>query len=492
MATQVTMPVLGLTMEEGTVAEWLKQEGDTVKKDEPLLTVEMDKGTMEVPSPAAGVLRRIVVGPGVTVPVRTLIAEIGEPGETLSVAGSVAGGPGDPPPLTAAPVGSSVDPARRLFASPRARMRARVMNVDLAAIRGSGPHGRIVEADVLTATPAADSLAAAATADSLAAAATAESLAAAATADSLAAAATADSLAAAATADSLAAAGAVDDVRTLATPLARRLAHEHGVSIDAIHGTGPGGRITQDDVLRAAEQSRATPAAGIQPLSRLRRLTAERMAASAQATARVTLFLEADFVEASHFRQQLQPEFARLSVPRLPWDALIARAAALALGEHPAMRVAWVDGEGLRQGADAVHVGVAVALEPEGLVVPVLRDASNRSLRELSADLLQLADRARAGRLSPAEMQDGVFTITNLGAYRVDGFTPIINPPETAILGVGRIVDKPVVVDGRIEARTMCTLSLSFDHRVVDGATAAAFLARLAELLERPYALLGI
>jgi pyruvate dehydrogenase E2 component (dihydrolipoamide acetyltransferase) len=140
----------------------------------------------------------------------------------------------------------------------------------------------------------------------------------------------------------------------------------------------------------------------------------------------------------------------------------------------------------------AAHVGVAVALEPEGLVVPVLRDADTRSLRELTADLLRLADKARQGRLSPDEMQGGVFTLTNLGAYRIDGFTPIINPPETAILGVGRIADKPAVVDGRVEPRTQCTLSLSFDHRVVDGAPAAAFLARLAELLERPYALLGL
>ena len=124
--------------------------------------------------------------------------------------------------------------------------------------------------------------------------------------------------------------------------------------------------------------------------------------------------------------------------------------------------------------------------------MPVLRDADKRSLRELAAGLLALVDKARAGRLSPPDMEGGTFSITNLGAYRIDGFTPIVNSPETAILGVGRIADKAVVSEGRIEARTMCTLSLSFDHRVVDGAPAAAFLARLAELLERPYALLGI
>jgi pyruvate dehydrogenase E2 component (dihydrolipoamide acetyltransferase) len=284
----------------------------------------------------------------------------------------------------------------------------------------------------------------------------------------------------------------------VATPLARRLAQEHGVSIADVPGTGPGGRITQDDVLRAAAAVQPQPAApagagtdAVQPLTRLRRITAERMAASAQATARVTLFLEADFSEAARFRKQLIPEFARLGVAKLPWDALIARAAGLALQEHSAMLGQWVEGQGLTRAA-SIDVGVAVALEPEGLVVPVLRQAASRSLRELASDLLGLVEQARAGRLQSAAMQGGSFTITNLGGYRIDGFTPIVNPPETAILGVGRIADKPVVIDGKLEARTMCTLSLSFDHRVVDGATAAAFLARLAELIERPYALLGI
>jgi pyruvate dehydrogenase E2 component (dihydrolipoamide acetyltransferase) len=317
-----------------------------------------------------------------------------------------------------------------VFASPRARLRARENGIDLAQLRGSGPHGRIVEADVLAAV--------------------------------------------------------TREPKVLATPLARRIAEEHGVAIAELRGSGPGGRITQDDVLRAAE-----PQTGVQPLSRIRRITAERMAASSQASARVSLFREVDFSEAVRFRRQLEPEFARLGVARLPWDAIIARAAALALVEHPGVRAQWVDGHGLRT-RDEVNVGVAVTLEPEGLVVPVLRNSDKRSLRELAADLLELVEKARAGRLGPAQMQGGSFSITNLGGYGVDGFTPILNPPEAAILGVGRIAEKAVVVDGAIVARSMCTLSLSFDHRVVDGAPAAAFLARLAELLERPYALLGI
>src|SRR5438874_1372064 len=233
------MPVLGLTMEEGTVAEWLKHEGEAVRKDEPLLTVEMDKGTVEVPAPASGVLWRIVVQTGTTVPVRTVIAEIGEPGEVPSPAASPsagpAGGPGDLP-----------------------RVEATTGEVAMASHVGA-----------------------------------------------------------------------------------------------------------------ADGQPAPTARDQVKPLNRIRRLTAERMAASAQATARVTLFLEADFSEAVRFRRQLEPEFARLGVPKLPWDAVVARAAALALAEHRVMLAQWVDGEGLRQ-AEEINIGIAVTLEPEGLVVPVL------------------------------------------------------------------------------------------------------------------------
>src|SRR5207247_10118320 len=169
------------------------------------------------------------------------------------------------------------------------------------------------------------------------------------------------------------------------------------------------------------------------------------ISASAQATARVTLFLEADFSEAVRFRNQLRPGFGRLGVSRLPWDALIAKAAALALRDHPAVAAQWVDGEGLRRPV-GVHVGIAVTLEPEGLVVPVLKDADSRSLRELATDLLALVDKARAGRLSPLEMHDGAFTVTNLGGYRVDGFTATINPPDTAILRVRRLAVHPAAL----------------------------------------------
>lgn len=431
------MPVLGLTMEEGTIAEWLKQEGESVVKDEPLLLVETDKAVVEVPAPATGVLTTILVLPGQPVPVRTPIAEI---------AGAPATRPAAEAPIQVAaqtrPAHPETRPQERItaagrpFSSPRARLRARERGIAIETITGSGYGGRIVERDVLTAPS------------------------------------------------------------RRATPLAARVAAERGVALVGIAGSGPGGRVTRDDVLAAAEATPVAPVApvapvGTLPLSRIRRLTAERMAASARSVARVTLFLEADLEEAARFRAQLTPEFARLGIPRLPWDALIAKAAGLALAEHPAINASWIEGEGIRR-HPATHVGVATALEPEGLIVPVLRNATVRPLRELTADLVALVDRARAGRLGPADLEGGTFTITNLGAQRVEAFTPILNPPEAAILGIGRIAPKPAVVDGRLAVRTGSTLSLSFDHRVVDGAPAAAFLARLAEILERPYLLLGV
>jgi pyruvate dehydrogenase E2 component (dihydrolipoamide acetyltransferase) len=472
MATDVIMPVLGLTMEEGAIVEWLKAEGESVARGEPLLTVEMDKGIVEVEAPASGVLRGVRVSLGELVPVKTVIAEIASLAEMAAISSpvtAVAPETGDP---RAAPISATepeglasattrqsaaavsdseaharfVSSGRRVVASPRARLRARERGLDLSLIpAGTGFSGRIVESDVLAFLETSD------------------------------------------------------NERVLSTPLARRVAEDLGIALGEVKPASASGRVTHEDVRRAAQaRTEATLVAAppvspldVAPPSRLRRLTAEHMAASSRSTARVTLFAEVDFTELASFRQQIEPEFARLGVARLPWDALIARASALALTEHRAVQAQWVEGQGMRHIAE-VHVGVGVALEPEGLLVPVLRNADARSLRDLAGDLLQLVERAREHRLAASDMQGGTFTLTNLGRYRVRAFTPIVNAPETAILGVGQIADTPVVREGQIVPRRMCTLSLSFDHRLVDGAPAAAFLTRLADLLDRPYTLLGI
>jgi pyruvate dehydrogenase E2 component (dihydrolipoamide acetyltransferase) len=220
----------------------------------------------------------------------------------------------------------------------------------------------------------------------------------------------------------------------------------------------------------------------------VRRITAERMAASARSVARVTLFAEVDVTELVRFREQLKDDFARRRGVRLTFDAIFIKAAAIALAEHATIRAQWADGA-LRP-VDAVHVGFAVAAQ-DGLLVPVVRDADRRRLDEVCREVDRLAEKARAGRLEPADYGNGTFTITNLGSYGVDAFTPIVNPPETAILGVGRIARRPGVVDDRLEPRDQLWLALSFDHRVVDGAPAAEFLRRIREVLEKPYLLLA-
>lgn len=424
MTTTVTMPILGLTMKEGTVAAWHKHEGETVSEDEALLSVEMDKGVQEVPAPCAGTVRHILVPEGQTVPVQTALAEIdsGElPRTEPQVTSFLArGGPGwgEAPPngrdLTSfRPIqeraqrgGGGDNGIAVLHASPLARATARKLGVDLRKIAGSGPHGRVVQRDVLSAAPV----------------------------------------------------------------------HE------VVHPVAP------KSTTAAAPSAPVVPE--VEPLGRLRRLTAERMALSARSIPRVTEFAQVDLAEADELRRRLAPELALVGVPKLPWDVLLAKAIGLALVEHPRVHATWVEGQGLLRHQDA-HVGIAVALEPEGLIVPVLRHADTRSLRELASELLSLAARARAGTLTPADLEDGTFTLTNLGQTRVEAFTPLINPPQSGILGIGRIAPGPVVVDGELRVRLQATLALTFDHRVVDGAPAAAFLTRVVDLLEHPYALVA-
>jgi pyruvate dehydrogenase E2 component (dihydrolipoamide acetyltransferase) len=459
MAFEVIMPTLGLTMEEGTITEWLKQEGDLVAKDEPLFVVETDKAAMEVPAPASGVLSRIIAAVGATVAVREPIALIGDASQASAPAATGV------PSATAGTTTVAGAPARaphrqpdsRLRVSPAARRVARELGVDLNSLNGTGPEGRIVERDVRAVTSPSQAPTAASAADE----------------------------------------------RIVASPLARKLAAEHGVDLSALRGSGPGGRIVERDVLAAvaaqptpptptptpgaAPAPTVAPAAGTVPLGRLRRITAERMAASSQTVARVTLFMPVDMAEAVRFRTQLAPEFERRYGARLSYDAMIAKAAALALRDHAELNAQWVDGA--VRPLEVVNIGVAVALDA-GLVVTVVRDADTKALQAIQSELNNLVEKARAGRLGPDDVSGSTFTITNLGGYGVEAFTPIVNLPEAAILGVGRIAKLPAVVDDALTIREQMTLSLAFDHRVADGAPAARFLQRLKEILEAPYLLL--
>jgi pyruvate dehydrogenase E2 component (dihydrolipoamide acetyltransferase) len=461
MATEVILPKLGQTMEEGTIVEWFKQEGDAVKRGEALFTVESDKATLESEAPARGYLRKILVAAGSTVPVLTPVAIITRTEDEDITGIQVSGVPepgsvaqlATPPevsvsaeasPEAAAPEAAPSGTAR-LFASPRARMRARELGVELGPITGTGPNGRIVERDVY---------------------AYAESL-------------------------------------PKATPMARKVAAELGIDLRDVSGTGVGAKITQEDVEAAHRASRAAPVApaplaavelpvvevaATVPMSGLRKIIAERMSMSVQTTARVTLVTEVEATALVDVRTRLKDSVTEEWGFAPGYTDLLAMIVARALREHPYMN-ARLSGGVIEQ---LTHVNLGMAVDAErGLLVPVMRDADRMGLREFGTLFRELVGRAREGRSQLDELTGGTFTITNLGMFEVDAFTPVINPPETAILGVGRILEKPVGVDGQVVVRQMVTLSLAFDHRLVDGAPAARFLQRIKRLIENPYLLLG-
>lgn len=419
MATQVKMPQLSLTMTEGTIGRWLKREGETVSKGEPLYEVETDKVINEVDAPASGVLRRIVVPEGGSAPIQGLIAIIAEPDERIpadlgadgekKADGQASAGAAEAVKVATAP---SEAPAGRLFVSPRARKLAEERGVDLLLVKGSGPGGRIMEKDVERAIAERAQGPAVVAAPSLAPA-------------------------------------------PLAPPPAPEPIPVVG-EYQAVKMTG------------------------------MRRTIAERMSRSQQATAHVTLTAEVDMGEAAKLREQANAEWAKAQRGKLTFTDVIVKAAAKALRDHPRINSTFADGEIREQ--RAINVGVAVALE-EGLIVPVIRQADQRSLLEISQALRDLSERARKGALAAEEVSGGTFTVSNMGMVGVEVFTPIINWPECAILGVGRIAERAAVRDGQVAVRPTMWLSLTFDHRIVDGAPAAAFLARVKELLESPYLL---
>jgi pyruvate dehydrogenase E2 component (dihydrolipoamide acetyltransferase) len=317
--------------------------------------------------------------------------------------------------------------------SPRARRAAERHGLDWGVLVGSGSSGRIRERDVLTALAQST-------------------------------------------------APAMTETSRRASPLVRRLATERGVDLDRVTGSAPGGRVTRADVRAAVE-----PAAPTVPMTPIRRLVAERMAESARTAAPVTLTTEADATELARIRELLKRELAASGAPAPSYTDLLVRLAALALREHPDLNASLVDGRVLRH--PAVHVGVAVDTE-RGLMAPVVRDADRRSALAIAAETVGLIERARAGTIAPDDLHGATFTVTNLGMYEIDAFTPIINLPECAVLGLGQVVARPVVVDEASETvavRRMMALSLTFDHRLVDGAPAARFLQRVKRLIEAPY-----
>ncbi len=448
MATKVVLPMLGQTMEEGTIIRWIKQEGETVEKGEPLLEVMTDKVNMEVESPASGVLRKIIAQPEEVVPVMGIIGIIGTPDEPIDdILAEVKQAPTSESPSAVTPsakkeemTSESVPSVHgRVAISPRARRIAEEQGIPVEALagRGTGPNGRIVEKDVLA---------------------------------------------------YIAEKG--EPMKVKVTPLAAKIAAERGISLKEVVGTGPQGKITREDVIRTTGQlqpSYASITAKVIPFTGMRKTVAENVAKSAQTAPHVTLTAEVDMTEAVRVREQILEEFERKYGTRLSFTDLIVKAAARAIIDHPMINTT-LQGNEILVLAD-VNVGIAVAIEG-GLVVPVVRNADKKSLAEISIEIKRLAEKARNGNLAGEDITGGTFTVTNLGAYGVDVFNPIITPGQSAILGVCRIAKKPVVVGDNIIVRSMMNLCLSFDHRILDGAPAAQYLQRVKELLESPYQLL--
>ncbi len=470
MATLITLPKLGQTMEEGVIVEWLKSEGDSVDRGEVLFTLESDKAVLEVEARAKGVLRRILLGTGVRMPVGTAVAIIGLPDEDINgliPGAAVPAAPVSPAQTSPAPTTPAASAAEaptaeapaaaptaeaepgRLFASPRARRVAREESIALQGIRGSGPEGRIVERDVRAALAA----------------------------------------------------------RPAATPLARRTAERLGVPLAGVPAEGP--RLRQADVLAAPAAPAAAPATAaesavlawpgagapaqpelgeIRPLAGVRAIIADRMGRSAHTTAPVTLQTRVDATELVALRERLKDALAARLGFSVGYNDLLAVMVARCLVEFPYMNVRLEEG-GIRQ-LHGVHLGLAVDSD-RGLLVPVIRDADHLGVAELATRFRALVAKAREGKSLPDELTGGHFTITNLGMFGVDMFTPIINLPECAILGVGRIRPEPVAVGQDVQVRQTMWLSLTFDHRLVDGAPAARFLQALARYVESPYLLLA-
>jgi pyruvate dehydrogenase E2 component (dihydrolipoamide acetyltransferase) len=450
MAERIILPKQGLQMTEGTIIGWFVQEGGEVVQGQPLFEMETDKVTIAIDAEVSGVLLKIIAGVGAVVPIAQTIAIVGKPGEDISAllaeAGGVSAGAGPGPagqtvaggsagmagPGLAAPAGGAVTAnaahGGRVFISPRARTRAGELGIDYRNIRGSAPDGMIVERDILRA-----------------------------------------------------ASGTVSPLASSmaslpASPLAKKIAEQSGLNLARIQGTGARGKIMRTDVIRARDAGgRRT----LIPVKGMRKIIADRMKQSLNENAQAFHRISVRMDEALRVRLALEKTVG--------FNDLIALALVRALVDFPGINAEFTP-DGIWQ-KDFVNLGVAVAVD-SGLVVPVVKNADILSLRKLSAAIKELAEKARTGKLGPDEYSGGSFTISNLGMFGLEEFVAIINPPEAGILAVGKIEDTPVAVNGSVEIHPLVKLTLSYDHRIIDGAPAAQFLARIKEYLENPYKLL--
>ncbi|PYN46494.1 MAG: hypothetical protein DME00_18800 [Candidatus Rokuibacteriota bacterium] len=442
MPTDIIMPALELAQETGKVVHWLKRAGDTVRKGEPIVEIETDKVTVEIEAPASGVLRDVTAQEGDVVPVgRTIAIVVG-----TDEAGAAAAAATVMPPASAAATGAIPIPPTAVSAaggavkaSPLARRIAEQHGVDIARVRT--PSGRVEKADVL------------------------------------------------AYVESQKAAGNGREGRLVAaSPKARRLAAERGLDLAAVRGTGPGGAVLAVDVpvARVAPASAAMPSAprvGAPGVGTVWRIMAERMTTSWTTAPHFYLVREVDVSRLVSWLDRARKQTGA----HITYTDLLIKLVAAALSRHPRVNASWRD-DAIAQHTD-INIGLAVAID-DGLVVPVIHRADTLGLAEIAARREDAVSRAQAGKLRPGDIQGGGFTISNLGMYGVDAFSAIVNPPQAAILAVGRIADRVVARNGQPAVLPTMMLTLSCDHRALDGARGAQFLGALADLVEEPLALL--
>ena len=452
MASVIIMPKQGLLMEEGTITKWLAKEGEQTTEGAPLFEMETDKLTITMDSTATGTVLKILHPEGDTVPITQPIAIVGEPGEDIS------GLLGDAPAATpraaekprasaaeAAPAAAPVPavehaPGERVFSSPRARLRAEENGVDIAAVPGSGPDGLVVERDVqnyIANQPAV-------------------------------------------------------------TPLAANQARIQGIDLSGLTGTGPNGKITTEDLHIASAALEPAPAAEPIPgqltrgtrteaMSGMRKVISRNMLTSKSTNAQTNHRMVVDMTAAVALRRQYKALGIKIS-----YNDIIVRACAKALQDFPIVNAS-VDGSDIVY-HDYVNIGTAVSV-PGGLIVPVIRDADIIGLTGIAAKSAELIEKAREGRLTEADYHGGTFTVSSLGMFDLDDFVAILNPPESAILAVGKIAKTPVVVtddegEDQVVIKSRCALCLSYDHRIIDGAEAAKFLQKLKSYLQNPILLI--
>jgi pyruvate dehydrogenase E2 component (dihydrolipoamide acetyltransferase) len=424
MATDVIMPALGVAQEKGTLLNWLKAEGQSVTKGEPLMEVETDKATVEIEAPASGILTNVTASVGDEVPVGNRIAVILAPGEVATPAAVQ-----DPHPRPL-PKGEGISQSR-----PLSQRKETGEGLPLPQGEGAREGRHATSTPTLPAEPAAST--------------------------------------------------APDGGRLLASPAAKRIAREKGIDLATLHGSGPEGSIIAEDVLRAAagETSPHVEPSGakvVVPLSPMRRIVGQRMTQSKQTAPHFYVSMDIDMTAVSRLRAEWKDR-GENSVPSI--NDFILHTCARALKDFPSLNSTYTE-QGIMMHAD-INIGTAVALE-EGLVVPVIRNADRLSLVELVGQSRELIDKAQKKKLFPLDYEGGTFTVSNLGMFGADSFIAIINPPQCAILAVGRVAPRVVAEGDAIAIRSLMTATLSADHRVVDGAVAARFLQEVKRLLERP------